>query len=73
MTQMRFTDYPDFSAYIAELKRSLNLIELSFSQLKISGEEFFFQITNVIPPEWDTELPLIRYTIGNVKDWTKLV
>lgn len=39
----------------------------------ISGEEHFFQITNATTSKWDMTLRLIRYEIGNIKDWTRLV
>lgn len=73
MTRMRVTNYPEFSAYMTELKISLNLIESVFNQSKISGEKHFFQIMNAKPLEWEIELRLIRYRNGNVKDWTNLV
>lgn len=46
---------------------------MASNKSKNSGEENFFQIMIVTPPEWDTELRLIRYQIGNIKDCIKLV
>lgn len=51
--RMKVTDYPDFSAYMAGLKISWNLIKLGSKELKISGTEVFFQITNATPTEAD--------------------